>query len=370
MEAPLAKSAFAGIENVAHLAAGGETPALSSHGAALARFLADKSASMKGRERMFATVATLKSDLGRLLGVTPADIALLASASEGLFVAARGIDWRPGDNVVVALSEFPSVLHAWRAIDGIEIRILGESIAPKIEEIRAATDGRTRAIAASQVSYLTGARLDLARLREAADAVGARLIVDASHALGVVEVAAEHCDVVVSCSYKWMLGTHGVGVFYVNGKRWPELQAPWLGWHSIDLEDDWRQRSTARSKSSIERFEIGNYPFLASYVLQNGVSHLLAVGIPAIERHVHGLGGALIRELQKLNLPVLTPTDPAARGGNVAFATDRSEALEAYLRERGVLSWSGDRRLRLSVHGYNDEGDVAKAIDALRGAGV
>jgi len=90
MTAPLAKSAFAGIETVAHLAAGGETPALVSHQAALARFLADKSGSMPGRGRMFATVARLKADLGRLLDVPAADIGLLASASEGLFVAARG----------------------------------------------------------------------------------------------------------------------------------------------------------------------------------------------------------------------------------------------------------------------------------------
>ena len=47
----------------------------------------------------------------------------------------------------------------------------------------------------------------------------------------------------------------------------------------------------------------------------------------------HALLVQLIRALQKLSLPVLTPTDPGARGGNVAFATGRSEALEAHLRE-------------------------------------
>jgi len=370
MNAPLAKSDFAGIDGIAHLAAGGETPALASHSAALARFLADKSGSMPGRARMFETVKTLKGDLGRLLGVPAADIGLLASASEGLFVAARGIDWRPGDNVVVALSEFPSVLHAWRAAAGVEVRVVGSSIAPTIAEIKAATDGRTRAIAASLVSYLTGTRLDLAALRAVADGVGARLVVDASHALGVVGVAGALCDVVVSCSYKWMLGTHGVGVFYVNAKRWPDLPSPWVGWHSLEHEDDWQQRATTAAKGSIERFEIGNYPFISGYVLQNGVSHLLRAGIPAVERHVHDLGGVLIRELRKLNLPVLTPDDPAARGGNVAFATDRSEGLEEQLRQRGVLTWSGDRRLRISVHGYNDEADVARAIDALRAVGA
>ena len=56
------------------------------------------------------------------------------------------------------------------------------------EEIAAAVDRRTRAIAVSHVGYLTGARHDLGRLRVLADRVGARLVVDASHALGVVPV--------------------------------------------------------------------------------------------------------------------------------------------------------------------------------------
>ena len=47
------------------------------------------------------------------------------------------------------------------------------------------------------------------------------------------------------------------------------------------------------------------------------------------------------------------------------FATDRSEELEERLRAAGVLTWSGDGRLRISVHGYNDEGDVARVLDTL-----
>jgi cysteine desulfurase / selenocysteine lyase len=365
MAAPLAKADFIGLADIAHLAAGGETPFLHSHLAAISRFAHDKSAGMAGRLRMFAIVARLKERLASLLGADAKDIALLASASEGLFVAARGIDWRDGDNAVVALSEYPSVLHAWRAIPGVEVRAVGGGPVPSVDEIRASVDARTRLIAASHVSYLTGARLDLGDLRAIADRVDARLVVDASHSLGVVPVDGSCCDAVVACAYKWMLGTHGIGVFFVNGRRWPDLPPPWIGWHSIEPEPDWQRRTAVTVKSSIERFEAGNPAFIAAYVLENGLATLMAAGIARIGQHALRLGGELRERLVGLGLPVTTPEPPERRAGNICFETDRAEWLEEQLRARGVLSWGADGRLRLSVHGYNDAADVDRAVAAL-----
>jgi selenocysteine lyase/cysteine desulfurase len=132
------------------------------------------------------------------------------------------------------------MLHVWRALGGrdVEVRQVGSNPPPSFDEVTAAIDGRTRVIGVSHVSYLTGARHDLAALRAAADAIGARLFVDASHSLGVVPVPASLCDIVVSCAYKWLLGIHGVGVFYVNVERWPDLAPPWVGWHSIVPQED------------------------------------------------------------------------------------------------------------------------------------
>jgi selenocysteine lyase/cysteine desulfurase len=366
MTALIPKDAFIGIENVAHLAAGGEAPPLREHMAATAEFLCDKGAGMPGRERMYKTAERVRARLAALLQGAPADVAFLATASDGLFVAASGIDWHPGDNVVVALSEFPSVLHAWRRSGAVELRAVGRSAVPRLEEIADAVDRRTRVIAASHVSYLTGARLDLAALREVADRAGARLVVDASHALGVVPVDGSLCDVLVSCAYKWMLGVHGVGVFYANSARWPDLAPPGAGWHSIEPDEDWRSRTGSRVKLSGERFELGNYSFVSLYLLERGLSALELAGSAAITDHVLQLGGVLREGLEALHLPVLTPADPAGRAGNIAFATDRSEQLEARLRADGVIAWGGDRRLRLSVHGYNDEADVARALQVLR----
>jgi selenocysteine lyase/cysteine desulfurase len=367
MSALIPKTAFIGIEHVAHLATGGEAPVLRANLAAATQFLLDKGDGMPGRERFFTTANRARAALAVRLGGRPEEIAFLSSASEGLHVAAEGIDWRPGDNVVVGQSEFPSVLLAWQRLRprGVDVRAVGREAVVTHDEIAAAVDQRTRAIAVSHVGYLTGARHDLGRLRSVADRVGARLVVDASHALGVVPVDGALCDVVVACCYKWLLAVHGVGVFYVNSRRWPDLAAPWVGWHSTHREDDWRRRTEYRMREDGSRFEAGNPPFLPVYVLDSALRTLAGLDPRAVEAHVLALGGILRAGLVKLGLPVLTPEAPEERAGNIVFATDRCMDVERALRAAGVLVWAGDGRVRLSVHAYNDEADVARALAAL-----
>jgi cysteine desulfurase / selenocysteine lyase len=367
MSALIPKTAFIGIEHVAHLATGGEAPVLRANLAAATQFLLDKGDGMPGRERFFTTANRARAALAVRLGGRPEEIAFLSSASEGLHVASEGIDWRPGDNVVVGQSEFPSVLLAWQRLRprGVDVRAVGREAVVTHDEIAAAVDQRTRAIAVSHVGYLTGARHDLGRLRSVADRVGARLVVDASHALGVVPVDGALCDVVVACCYKWLLAVHGVGVFYVNSRSWPDLAAPWVGWHSTHREDDWRCRTEYRMREDGSRFEAGNPPFLPVYVLDSALRTLASLDPRAVEAHVLALGGILRAGLVKLGLPVLTPEAPEERAGNIVFATDRCMDVERALRAAGVLVWAGDGRVRLSVHAYNDEADVARALAAL-----
>lgn len=313
---------------------------------------------------MQATAQSARARLAKLLNGKAEDIALLWNATAGLHAVAMGMDWRAGDNVVVAASEFPSVLHVWQA-NGVELNRVGAQPVVTLEEVAAAVNARTRAIVVSHVSYLTGARSDLAALREIADRVGARLIVDASHALGVVAVDGALCDAVVSCCYKWMYGTHGVAVFYVNSARWPDLQPKAVGWNAVMPEPDWTRRESFELKPTMERFEGGNPSYMNIYYLENALKTLDEVGAADIEAHVLDVGGELHARLERLGVPLLTPRARAQRAGNISIATDRSDVLEAYLRDRGVLTWGGDGRLRISVHAHNDLQDVERVVDEL-----
>ena len=371
MPALIDRHSFFGLENVSNLATGGEGPVLISHTEAMARFFVDKSGGMEGRTRITETERRTRRAVADFLGARAEEIAFVANTSDGLTIAAQGVDWRDGDNVVLEKVEFPSVLHVWRRAPKakVEVRAVGDSATPPLDAIRAAVDSRTRVIAVSQVSYLTGFRHDLAALREIADSVGARLVVDATHAAGVVPVPIDLGDVTLSSCYKFLLGIQGAAILRVHPERWPELQPPSVGWHSIQSESDWRRRDGFRFKDTAERFEMGSCAFGSIYCLENALGVLSGIGVEAIENHVLRLGGLLRAGIAEMDWPLLTPEALAERAANVVFAADDPDGLECELRKRSVLVWAGDGRIRLSLHAYSDEEDVERALLALAAIG-
>ena len=257
----LPKSQFVGIDGVAHLCTGGEAPWLRSHDEACRRFGELKSGGMAGRDAIFDVYARAKRQAAALLGVKAERVAFLAHASEGLNQAIAAVDWRPGDNAVVADLEFPSLVYPLRRLReaGVEARLVrSRNHYVAIDDVAAAVDSRTRLLLVSQVSYLTGQRLDLARCAEIARGGGAWLAVDATHAIGIAPVDGELCDFVVSACYKWLLATHGVGIFAYNPARVGELQPNVLGWHSASERAGATDPLTPELRHDAARLEAGN----------------------------------------------------------------------------------------------------------------
>src|SRR5689334_683435 len=55
----------------------------------------------------------IKARIARLIGASAAEIAFVKNTTEGLVIVANGLDWRPGDNVVIADIEYPSNVYCW-----------------------------------------------------------------------------------------------------------------------------------------------------------------------------------------------------------------------------------------------------------------
>lgn len=372
MPALIPREEFIGLEDIVHLGVGGEAPMLISHRKAVDRFFADKAMAEVGREKLDATVGRCREKVARLLGVTPADIAFLSTASEGINILVYGLPWKAGDNVVVCDVEFPSEVLPWSRLKsrGVEIRIVrNKDWYISLEDLRGMVDSRTRLVVVSQVSYFTGQRFSLQALAELVQGTDTLLCVDSTHAAGAVPVEAAYADILVNSCYKWLLGIHGTAVFYWNRKRLPELEPPFLGWHSGATLPDWQNPVSLNLRPGADRFEMGNVSFVSVYVLENALDRILQIGIPKIEKHVLDLSGKLRAGLKDLGWELMTPESPAERAGNICFMTPHVGEVTDWLEAKKIRVWGGYGgvgRVRVSTHLYNSGEEVDRFLETLR----
>lgn len=372
IEALIPKFEFVGLEDCANLCAGGESPMLKSHQQAIEKFMLDKSRGEHARYLEAEKVDQTAQKCARLFSVNADEITFLAHASEGINNVAYGLDWKAGDNVVVVDVEFPSGILPWTRLErsGVEVRVVRHrEWFIELDDIAALIDERTRVVEVSHVSMFTGQRLDLEALSNLVRSSNALLLLDATHAAGVVPVDTRLADIMVSSCYKWLLGVHGAAIFFYQPRETlPNFAPPFLGWHSPAKHGGWQQPTDYELKPSAHQFQAGNFGFISVYILDNALDYLLDIGIEKIEQHALTLSGQLYAAVAELGFELMTPAPAQQRAGNVCFLAEDLDSMITELDNRRVLIWgayAGFDRLRISTHLYNDTNDVERCIEAL-----
>ncbi|MXY98499.1 MAG: aminotransferase class V-fold PLP-dependent enzyme [Gemmatimonadetes bacterium] len=365
-------SEFIGTQGITHLCTGGESPMLKTHGDAVNRFFEDKLLGEEGRRRLEVVSTGCKEKVGRLFGVPADDIAFLTSTSEAINLLVYGLEWNSGDNVVVADVEFPSDVLPWTLLKdrGVELRIVeNANWRTELEDLDKAIDENTRVVNVSHVSYFTGQRLPLPELAEIVHRKNALLCLDVTHSAGAVPVEAQYADFVVSSCYKWLMAVHGVGIFYWNRQRVPELNPPFVGWHTPAYLPDWKDPSAYIPRKDASRFTPGNETWIGVYILDNALDCLLGIGIDRIEEHVLRLSTRVWDGLAEMGWEVITPRAAAERAGNVCFTAADVDAVTHALEDRNVLifgAYGGVGRARVSTHFFNNDRDVDRFLEVMR----
>ena len=342
-------------------------------GEALGRYAAAKQRGARGRETMYEVDAACRERAAALLGCAVGEIAFCSSTTEALNTVLLGLDWRDGDNLVTSDLEFPSGLIAALHVGdryGVEVRVVKHErgvVSP--EALAARMDGRTRLVLVSHVSFRSGYRIDLAAVAEAAHAQGALVLVDAAQSLGAMgmeAVAAGKVDFLAACSFKWMLGSHGLAVLYCNRGRMETISPAAMGWRSV--KDYFGVVGSLRYdvQEDARRFETGMLGYGAVYALEAGLGLLAEVGTRAVEERVLGLSGRIVRGLREMGIEALTPEEPERRAGIVAFESERFAEIGRGLEEKGIFVWTREGRVRASAHVYNTEEEVDAFLEGVR----
>jgi selenocysteine lyase/cysteine desulfurase len=117
--------------------------------------------------------------------------------------------------------------------------------------------------------------------------------------------------------------------------------------------------------SSARKLEFSTSGYGAGVALGAAVEYLLAVGIERVLAHDLALATRLRAGLEELGAEILTPAADDRRIGIVTarFPGRDGEAVAASLNDRGVVVSPRFGSTRYSVHAFNDEDDVDRALD-------
>jgi len=315
----------------------------------------------------------LRERFARLLNAAgPEDIAFVKNTSEGLSLVAYGLDWQPGDEVVINNLEFPSNRIVWESLRdrfGVRIRDVDLQTAEDPEaELIAAFSERTRLLAISSVQYGTGLRMDLARLGAACERHDVLFCVDAIQTLGALRLDAHAigADYVIADGHKWLLGPEGLGVFYSHPASRDQLKLFQYGWHMVQAAGDF-DRTSWEPASDARRFEAGSPNMVAIHALEASLSLFEELGMDQVEARVLENSARLCELIQaQTALELITDPGPERRAGIVTFACPSADAGAVYrsLQAEGILCANRAGGIRFSPHFYNTEQQLETAVAA------
>ena len=308
----------------------------------------------------FDQIESCRGLAARLIGASTDEIAFTKNTTQGLILAANGIQWQDGDNVIITAAEFPANVYPWWNLKdlGLETRMVAEKGKRiLVDDIEAAIDDKTRAISISHVEFASGFRNDLHQIGEICQTKNLWFVVDAIQSLGVLDLDVKACqiDILVADGHKWLLAPEGAAIFYCNLQKLDLLRNTNVGWASVINESDFLTLDLTQ-KPNAGRFEEGSYNTVGLCGLQASLSLLLEIGLAKIEQRVLDLTNHLISHLEEKGYRIVSPTDhPGERSGIVVFQSDRfsSDHLYQILTHNAVACTNRGGMIRFAPHFYN-----------------
>ncbi len=325
-----------------------------------------------GMEKIKQGVEDTRRLVGELTGVREDEIAFTGNTTRGILIAANGIPWRKGDNLVMPGMEFPANVYPWMAISerkDVELRrvapIRGRVTAEMLME---ACDRHTRAVTVSLVQYSSGYRIDAEKLGAFCREREIFLHLDAIQALGMIDcrIPALRADLLSAGAHKWLMALPGTAIFYCRREILDQLEVYNPGWTSVENFMD-LQSYRLNYRKSAGRFEEGSLNFHGIMGLGASAGNLLKAGMARVEKYILSLTASLERELRDNGFVIQSPRSQGHNSGIICFSHPRRDTGEIFqqLTSHGITASIRGGAVRLSPHVFNTDEEVKKVIEAL-----
>ena len=311
----------------------------------------------------------------------PMRVVFTSNTTEALNIALKGI-LKEGDHVITSSMEHNSMIRPLMALKekGIEVTIVKANEEGKIdpEDIKEAITKKTKMIAITHASNVTGTIMPIEEIGNIAREMNLIFLVDAAQTVGVlpIDVEKQNIDLLAFTGHKGLYGPQGTGGLYVR--------------KSIEILPLEEGGTGSKSESMYQpdlmpdKLESGtpNTPGIAG--LKEGVKFVKSVGIKNIYQQEKRLTKILIEGLKEIKgVKIYGPQKVEERVGVVSITLKDSDVGEiSYILDRdfdiatraglhcaplahSTIGTLKTGTLRFGIGYFNTEEEVEKAIKAI-----
>ncbi len=322
--------------------------------------------------------------LGRYLNVPADEVIYLTNATHAVNVLARSLALRPGDEVLTTNLEYGACDRTWEyelAKRGVTyrkqpIRLPATTPEAMVDDLWRGVTPSTKVIYLSHITSGTALTLPVEVICARARADGIFTVIDGAHVPGhlPLDLAAIGADVYTGNLHKWLSAPRGSAFLHVRPEHHVWVEGTIVSW-------GWVEESTYRRAEVSELVNRNQWqgtrdiaPFLAvpaaiafqdahDWPVQQEQCHRLAVR--ALDEIVERWGGEPLSPVPDpggfpwFRQMVACPLPP------VDAPLLKRRMYDEFLVEAPVTVFEDRAFLRLSFQAYNDERDLARALEAL-----
>jgi isopenicillin-N epimerase len=306
--------------------------------------------------------------LAEFVGADVEEIGITRNTSESNCLVVHGLDLAKEDEVIIWDQNHPSNEAVWlnRArrfgftVKKISVPAAPSSVNELLEPFEKAITPKTKLIAFSHISNVSGIALPAKDICQMARARGILTLVDGAQSFGFLDLNLHDmgCSFFTASTHKWLMGPIENGLLYVRKEFIPKV------WPNI-IGGGWKESKTVDENCCV----LGQRIESSTGALPEIIQFHRTIGKKIIQDRVVALNSYLKEQISK-QIPkatFITPLSPALSGGIVIVNLPGKDPREVYqkLYESFGIATAPSNGIRFSPHIYNTVKDIDYAVKAL-----
>ncbi len=330
----------------------------------------------KIRNETNAALQRTRESCAKLIGAETSEIALTNNTTVGINIAAAGLAWDAGDEVLVSDLEHPGGYLpwlVWRKRNSIKVKLFktGQNDHELLRNLENSITPKTKVVCVSHISWLNGRRLPLESIGQICGPSGVLLIVDGAQSVGHIPVKVKNTgvDVYTISGQKWLMGQDGTGAVYIKHGAGKKIHLSSASFRSAQKK---RLKTLSFTpEPSAMRYEVGTLHTPGFLGFRAAVEHFKRTGPVSIEKRILALANRLLSQIRAIkNVDVITP-EGEAQSGLISFRIQDIESQNVvdrlYRRHQIILRAvvTEPPVVRVSIHYLNTEEEMDSIANAI-----